>query len=412
MLPRRTAWSLALTATATMAVSYLDRQALAVLAPTITKALDINETEYGYLQSAFSVAYLLFAPPAGRFIDAVGARRGLLASVLVWSAVSAAHALVPGFSTLFFLRILLGAVEAPSFPGAAQTVSRALPPADRNAGFGVLFTGSSLGAMLAPFVVTTIEARLGWRAAMVGTAVVGLIWIPLWLAVTGTPAARAALSSNAHANERGGAADFRWRSLLADPAIRRAVIAVVATAPTGAFALLWGSKILVGAHHLGQTDVRRYLWLPPLVFDAGSLAFGALATLRERRAGHERSTRPLYAAATLLALTVALLSLARTPWQTTLVLSFAFAGVGGCYALITAEMLRRVGASRVAAAAGCTAAAQSLAYIVGNPLIGRAADHFHGYNEAAIGLALWTLPGCLAWLLHADDPRRAPDKSS
>lgn len=402
-LPRSTAWALALTATSTMAVSYLDRQALAVLAPTITKALDINETQYGALQSAFSVAYLLFAPPAGRFIDAVGARRGLLASVLVWSVVSAAHALVPGFSTLFFLRILLGAAEAPSFPGAAQTVSRALPPADRNAGFGVLFTGSSLGAMIAPLVVTALEARYGWRAAMVGTAVVGLAWIPLWLGVTGTPAAREAMAASAPARGE----PFRWRGLFGDRAIRRAVIAVVATAPTGAFALLWGSKILVGTYHLAQTDVRRYLWLPPVVYDAGSIAFGALATLRERRAGRERSTRPLFAAALLLGLLVALVPRTTTPWETTLVLSFAFAGVGGCYALITSEMLRRVGAPRVAAAAGCTAAAQSFAYIIANPLIGRAADHFHGYGEAAVCLALWTIPGCLAWLLAADDPRRS-----
>jgi hypothetical protein len=36
----------------------------------------------------------------------------------------------PGFAVLFMLRIALGVAEGPSF-GAAQTVQRVLPPADR-----------------------------------------------------------------------------------------------------------------------------------------------------------------------------------------------------------------------------------------------------------------------------------------
>src|SRR5262245_53696994 len=148
-----------------MAVSYVDRQTLAVLAPTVTRVLGISEPEYGFLISAFSIAYLVGAPLSGRLIDAVGARRGLLGAVLIWSLVAAVHALAPGFGVLFALRIALGLAEAPSFPGAAQTIHRALPPAEQARGFGVLFTGSSFGAMVAPPLATFIEARLGWRWA-------------------------------------------------------------------------------------------------------------------------------------------------------------------------------------------------------------------------------------------------------
>jgi ACS family hexuronate transporter-like MFS transporter len=179
--PRAFGWALALTATMTMAVSYVDRQTLAVLAPTVTHALGISETAYGWLASAFSIAYLVGAPLAGLLIDAIGARRGLLGAVAIWSVVAGLHALVPGFGVLFGLRIALGLAEAPSFPGAAQTVQRAVAPPDRPRAFGFLFTGSSLGAMIAPPLATAIEARLGWRWAFVGTAVVGLSWLPLWL---------------------------------------------------------------------------------------------------------------------------------------------------------------------------------------------------------------------------------------
>ncbi|MCX5741114.1 MAG: MFS transporter [Proteobacteria bacterium] len=127
-----------------MTVSYIDRSTLAVLAPTVTKALDISDAQYGWLTSAFSMAYLIATPVAGWWIDRVGVRRGLVASVLVWSSFAALHALVPGFGVLFALRIALGVTEGPSFPGAALTMARVLPPEDRSRGFGVLFTGSML----------------------------------------------------------------------------------------------------------------------------------------------------------------------------------------------------------------------------------------------------------------------------
>src|SRR6185295_16573165 len=129
------------------------------------------------------IAYLIGAPPAGWLVDRLGARRGLLWAVLLWSAVAALHALVPGFGVLFALRIALGLAESPSFPGAAQTVQRALPPEERARGFGVLFTGSSFGAMLAPPIASYLATRFGWRTAMLSTAAIGLVWVPVWLLV-------------------------------------------------------------------------------------------------------------------------------------------------------------------------------------------------------------------------------------
>ena len=120
-LDRRRAWIVVLVATLTMAISYADRQTLSVLAPTVTAKLHISEIQYGWLVAAFSFAYLVGAPVAGRMIDTVGARRGLFYAVLVWSVISGAHALAPGLGVLFMLRIGLGLAEAPSFPGAARS---------------------------------------------------------------------------------------------------------------------------------------------------------------------------------------------------------------------------------------------------------------------------------------------------
>ncbi len=77
-----------------MTVSYVDRQTFAFLGDTVTKALGLTETEYGWLTSAFSIAYLFAVPVSGWWLDRAGARRGLAISVLLWSSIAALHALV------------------------------------------------------------------------------------------------------------------------------------------------------------------------------------------------------------------------------------------------------------------------------------------------------------------------------
>ena len=57
----------------------------------------------------------------------------------------------------------------------------------------MLFTGSSIGAAVAPPLATWLADRYGFRVAFLGTAAAGLLWIPLWLAVAFTAPARRAL---------------------------------------------------------------------------------------------------------------------------------------------------------------------------------------------------------------------------
>jgi ACS family hexuronate transporter-like MFS transporter len=401
-LSRRAAWALALTATLTMAVSYVDRQALAAIIPSVQSALKFGDPEFGDLLSAFAIAYLVGAPIAGRLIDRVGARRGLLGAVVVWSAVAAVHAIVPGFGVLFALRILLGLSEAPSFPAAAQTVHRALPPADRARGYGILFTGSSIGAMIAPPLATRLCDAFGFRAAFFVTALVGLSWVPLWITVAYSPAARAALDSGTgrDAPKRAPIGPF---ALLAHGAVLRAVVMVIASAPMLSLLFNWSTKFLVHDHHLTQRQTGDYLWFPPLVFDAGAVLFGHFAS-RARAKGAPGVPRSLVAIAMVVMLTGALIPLQRAPLPAVILMSIAMAGGGGLYALATADMLARVPPGVVSSAGGITAAAQSIAHIVANPLIGRTVKAYDSYTPIILALTAWILPGAIAWLVWRPPP--------
>ena len=421
-LSRLHAWALALCATLTMAVSYADRQALAVLSPTVTRELNISETAYGWLLSAFSLAYLMGAPLAGRWLDRVGARRGLPIAVFVWSSIAAAHVLLPGpgagLWALLALRVLLGMAESPSFPGASQTVHRVLPPADRPRGFGVLYVGSSLGAMVVPPIASALEHRFGFRFAFLGVAAVGLAWLPLWLVVTRSPAARQALDhAPTDANTSAGdtaalyaapplagppAAEIALSltALVRRPVLLRGIAATLAVAPMMSYALNWSPKYLVATFHLPQHELGALLWMPPVLFDLGSIGFGAWQARRARSAPSHQPPVPLLPglAGLALALACAVVPWGQTPQIAVLLTGLAMAGGGALFALFTADTLSRVPSASVSAAAGLLASAQSLAYIAASPLIGRGVET-RGHPFVLNALAAWLVPGVVAWLL-------------
>jgi hypothetical protein len=101
----------------------------------------------------------------------------------------------------------------------------------------------------------------------------------------------------------------------------------------------------------------------------------------------------------VLATAIAFLPRAPDALTSVLIAGVAIAGGGGCFAILTADMLARVPANLVSTAGGITAAAQSIAYIVASPLVGASVERHGGYGPILWQLALWVLPGCLLWLL-------------
>ena len=396
-MPRGEVWALVAVTTFAMSISYVDRQTLAVLAPTITKALHISDAAYGWLGSAFSLSYLVAGPFAGAWIDRVGARRGLLAGLVLWSAVAALHAAVPGFAMLFALRLALGLAESPTFPGGVQAVQRALAPADRARGMSLLFVGMSLGGMLAPPIAIGIATRYGWRAAFLGTAALAALWVPCWLAVTSRPRVRAALEDPGDQGPRPS-----MLAVAAHPAVKRGLVGLLAIVPASAFAMAWEAKYYVRQFGLSQAGLVPYLVASAVAYDAGALVFGDLATRRARRARRrgddDSAPRALLAGGALLA-AVGLLGLAAAPDPHVAVACFLSSAVGrgAVVTLCNTDALSRVPRGAVSAAGGVMASVQSLGGIVVNPALGHAVQRF-GYAPALAVLAAWTIPGTVAWL--------------
>ena len=168
-------------------ISYIDRNTLAILAPTILREMHLSGEQYGFVISAFSVCYMVGNPVWGRMLDRISLRAGMLAAVAVWTAASVSHAYAAGFVGLALARAALGFGEGATFPGGLRTVMQTLPAEQRARGIAVSYSGGSLGAIIAPLVVTPVALMWGWRAAFWFTGLVGLSWLALWLLVAGGP---------------------------------------------------------------------------------------------------------------------------------------------------------------------------------------------------------------------------------
>ncbi len=248
--------------------------------------------------------------------------------------------------------MLLGAAEAPSFPSATQAIRRALPGTRRTAAYGMLFTGSSIGAMVAAPLAIHLAARYGFRFAFVGTALVGTLWIPFWLFMTRggriPPAPEPAPTEAEMAK-----APTPWVDVARSPAVLRTLVAILGSAPAIMFVQNWSSQYLVERWLLPKAGISGYLVIPPLFFDLGAVGFGWYASTREVSGRHfeeKRTHGDLMLLGGGLAATLALTPLAPSPLVAMLIFGLAAAGSGGMFVLVTSDMLSRVPLLRTSAA--------------------------------------------------------------
>lgn len=186
MKPWRLVGLLAVTATA----SYLARVNVSVAGALMRDELALDPIQMGRVFSAFLLGYALCQVPAGMLADRFGAKRVLALAALSWVVATAALALVPSAAALPLLlgfRLLLGIGEAPTFPAAAQAISRHIPPAARGRANGLVIAAIGLGSAIAPPLVGFVMVRYGWRAALAVSGLPALAVAIAWLAVKEMP---------------------------------------------------------------------------------------------------------------------------------------------------------------------------------------------------------------------------------
>src|SRR5438105_2323127 len=137
-------------------LSFVDRQVLTILSPTIIRDTGLTPQNFTDAASFFFLAYTVGNPVWGSVLDFVGLRVGMLLAVAVWTGASASHALMTSFAGFAMARAVLGLGEGATFPGGLRTAVESLPPDRRARGIATSFSGGTIGAIVTPLMVGPI----------------------------------------------------------------------------------------------------------------------------------------------------------------------------------------------------------------------------------------------------------------
>jgi ACS family hexuronate transporter-like MFS transporter len=267
-------------------INYFDRSIVGVMAPTLQTLFSWTNKDYAAIMVSFKIAYGLGLLFMGGIIDRFGTKTGYTISIAIWSVFGMLHAVVrPAFSLIGFIvaRFGLGLGESGNFPAAIKTVAEWFPKKDRAFATGIFDASTSVGAILAPFIVGAIVTVEGdnWQIPFLFTGVLSALWVFLWIRTYQKPEFHPKLSReeltyiNSDSEEE-TAEKIPWIRLLP----KKETWAFALTTITDGvwwFYLFWGAKFL--AEQFG-VDIKN-IGLPFLIIfimaDAGSL-LGGLAS--------------------------------------------------------------------------------------------------------------------------------------
>lgn len=264
-------------------INYFDRSILGVMAPTLQKLFDWTNKDYAAIMVSFKIAYGIGLLFMGNIIDKMGTKIGYTLSIAIWSIFGMLHAAVrPAFGLIGFIvaRFGLGIGESGNFPAAIKTVAEWFPKKDRAFATGIFDASTSVGAILAPFIVGAIVTVDGdnWQIPFLFTGVLSLLWVILWLRTYNKPEVHPKLSKEELAYINSDSTEeneekIPWMKLLP----KRETWAFSLTTITDAvwwFYLFWGAKFLTEQF---QVDIDG-MGLPFLIIfilaDVGSLLGG------------------------------------------------------------------------------------------------------------------------------------------
>ncbi len=281
-------------------ITFLDRSNISITAPLMRKELGIDTIHMGWILSAFGWTYAFCQIPGGWLVDRVGPRFFYPAILILWSLATALLGVVGSVASLIAIRLLIGALEAPSYSINNMVVSSWFPDRERGGAIGFYTSGQFVGlAFLTPLLLM-LQASHGWRAVFFTTGVGGAVWGLIWLATYRTPRESRANAAEISYLEQGGAlvdlgsaesrkarrrlswADigtvFKYRKLWG------VYIGQFAVTSCQWFFLTWFPTYLVEFRHLSFVKSGLYAMIPFLAAFLGVLCSG-LVSDRILRAG-------------------------------------------------------------------------------------------------------------------------------
>jgi MFS family permease len=163
-------------------LSYLDRQIVSALEEDLGRDLHLNAKQFGFLWTAFTLGYMVFAPVVGFLTDRYRRTRIFAVCVLLWSLATLASGWAGSYPSLAASRFFIGIGEAGCLVIGPTLLSDYFARRVRGKALAVFFLGLPLGGVSGYLVGGFVSKHYGWReafyaAGLPGFAIAALIWL-------------------------------------------------------------------------------------------------------------------------------------------------------------------------------------------------------------------------------------------
>lgn len=279
-------------------INYIDRQVLGILAPQLTLEFGWSESDYGFIISAFQMAYAIGLISMGTLLDKIGTRLGFMISITLWSLAGMAHAAARSVFSFSVARFALGIGESANFPAAIKTVAEWFPKKERALATGIFNSGPNVGAILTPLLIPIIALKWGWKSAFLITGALGFIWLIFWFLFYKKPELQKSLTETERDyilqdDREPETKKLPWKSIISYRQTWGICLARFLTDPIWWFFLYWLPKFLNTNYNINLTNIGLPLIVIYLVSIGGSIFGGWMSSYLIRRGKNTLAARKL-----------------------------------------------------------------------------------------------------------------------
>jgi ACS family hexuronate transporter-like MFS transporter len=225
----------------------------------------IPDSAFGYIGTAFFIAYMISNSFSGFVIDRLGTRVGYALCMAFWTTAGLFHAFVITPVQFGIARFFLGIGEAGNWPAALKLTGEWFPPHERSTASGIFNSGSALGAIIVPPLVAYLGIKYGWQATFVVLAALGYLWLVIFWFIYYTP--KQPVSEVKVKPLPAG-------KLLKTRFVQTFIISKFFLDPVWYFVTFWLGRYLVDVHHWNLKQIGWYATIPFIIADVGNIAGG------------------------------------------------------------------------------------------------------------------------------------------
>ena len=351
--PTRVRWGILAILFLITTINYADRATISIAGPEIKKLLGLSPVEMGFVFSAFAWSYVLAQLPGGWLLDRFGSKITYFFSIFLWSVFTMLMGTV-GFlsgaaavSTLFILRLLIGAAEAPSFPGNSRITSAWFPTHERGTAAAIFNSAQYFATVLFAPLMGWLVHTYGWQSVFYVMGGLGIVMAFVWMKVIYGPKDHPRINSAELAKiEAGGAlVDLESRAhdphakkistwpvikqLLSNRMLLGVYIGQYAITTLTYFFLTWFPVYLVTERHMTILKAGFVAALPAIAGFLGGILGGFISD-RMLKAGYSLSVarKTPIVGGMLLAMSMIVCNYVSEDWIVIAFMSLAFFGKG------------------------------------------------------------------------------------